>query len=288
MFVADALRMIVGRPDPSGPEAGALMKRLAASLVLGASILAAPVLAADGSTYSGPPVDGSDLVLVLGAGALVQPSWEGSDEIVFSPWPIVSLEYLSLGRFTLGGGPARAFSLRPSFGFRGERDDTEDARLNGIGDVDPAFELGAAASVRYGYFLANLAVRRGFGGHDGFVGEASAEIVIEPTDRWSFAFGPEVTFADDEYMDTYFGVSAAQAAASGLTPFNAGAGFKSAGLIARSRYALTDAWTLHAKASWHHLLGDAADSPIIKAAGNENQFMAGVGLSYRFRFDLFN
>lgn len=252
-----------------------------------AAVLAAGVLCA-APAVAAPPADGSDLVFELGAGALVQPTWEGSSDVVFSAWPIIGFEFVSIGPFTLGGGPERAFSLSPSFGFRGERDDNDHAALTGIGDVDAAVEAGARASYRYRMIRASVALRRGFGGHEGFVGEAALEIVVEPTERWTFAIGPQVSFADDEYMDTYFGVTAAQAAASGLAPFSAGAGFKSVGVIAETRYRLTEDLSLRGKASYHRLIGDAADSPIVAQAGSEDQFMAGVGLSYRFRLDLFD
>ncbi|MEM6667002.1 MAG: MipA/OmpV family protein, partial [Pseudomonadota bacterium] len=95
-------------------------------------------------------------------------------------------------------------------------------------------------------------------------------------------------FADDEYMDTYFGVSNAEAARSRFTAFDAGAGIKSAGVIADTRYQWNDNWAVTAEASWHRLVGDAADSPVVDLAGEENQFTAGIGVAYRFRFDLFN
>ena len=260
------------------------MKALRILAVAAAALGAGPALAQD----PGYGATGADIVIELGGGVAVQPRWEGSDDIIFSPWPIVSLKYLSLGPVTIGGGPKSAFSIRPDFALRGERDDNDDAALTGIGDVDMAVELGLAASYRYGPVEASLAVRHGFGGHDGFVGEASVVGIANPTPRWTIQAGPEVTFADDNYMETYFGVSATQSAASGLARHDAGASFKSAGIIAESRYDLTDSVALHAKASWHRLLGDAADSPIVKAAGSEDQFTAGVGLSYRFSLDLFD
>lgn len=261
-----------------------MIARFVSSLVFAAVLVTAPMAHAE----NGAPAGGYDLIFELGTGPLVAPKWEGSDDYVFSPWPIVSLEYLSVFGFTIGGGPERAFSIRPDFAYRDGRDDSDDSALNNLGDVDAAVELGLAASYRYQFLRGNLAVRHGFGGHHGVVGEASVEVLVDPTDRWSFAVGPEVTFASNDYMDRYFGVSAAQAARTALARHEADGGFKSVGVIASSRYGLTENLFLNGQASWHRLIGDAADSPIVDRAGSDDQFTAGVGLSYRFRINFFD
>ena len=43
---------------------------------------------------------------------------------------------------------------------------------------------------------------------------------------------------------------------------------------------------LHIRGGYDRLVGDAADSPIAEA-GSKDQFSIGVGVSYRFAFDVF-
>ncbi len=89
-------------------------------------------------------------------------------------------------------------------------------------------------------------------------------------------------------MDTYFGVTEAEASAPGsqLAAYDPGSSFKTAGLAARATYELTENTRIHVRAGWDRFIGDAADSPIVEA-GSENQFSIGTGLTYRFSFDLF-
>jgi outer membrane protein len=80
-------------------------------------------------------------------------------------------------------------------------------------------------------------------------------------------------------MDAYFSVSPAQSAASGLSEYEASAGFKNVSLEIGADYKLTERWTATSKLGYSHLLGDAADSPI---TASESQFSGGVGLTYTF------
>ncbi|MEM6666828.1 MAG: MipA/OmpV family protein, partial [Pseudomonadota bacterium] len=121
------------------------MRRISKCLGVG---LAATAASAFAVSTSASAEDGADFIIELGAGVMVQPAWEGSDELLFSPYPIIAPRYISIGRFTIGGGPTRAFTLRPDINIRGERDDDDD--LAGLDDVDFTFEAGAAVSYRYG------------------------------------------------------------------------------------------------------------------------------------------
>jgi outer membrane scaffolding protein for murein synthesis (MipA/OmpV family) len=52
-----------------------------------------------------------------------------------------------------------------------------------------------------------------------------------------------------------------------------------------SDIALDQRWTLKLTGRYSHLVGDAADSPIVET---ESQFYGGVGLTYRFDVRAFN
>jgi outer membrane protein len=136
-------------------------------------------------------------------------------------------------------------------------------------------------------FRAVAAVRQGFGGHDGIVGEGGVDFVVEPVPPLTVSVGPRVSFASEDYMETYFGVDAAQSAASGLPVFDAEGGIKGVGVEAEWRYALTRRWALVGEAGYERLVSDAADSPITEV-GSENQFSAALGLTYRFGLDFYD
>jgi outer membrane scaffolding protein for murein synthesis (MipA/OmpV family) len=81
-------------------------------------------------------------------------------------------------------------------------------------------------------------------------------------------------------MQTYFAVTPDQALASvaGLGVYDAEAGFKDVFVGGTAKIALSELWTLRFSARYARLIGDAADSPLVES---ENQWTAGVGLTYR-------
>lgn len=240
------------------------------------------------------PEESVDLVIELGAGGRVAPSFEGSDDYLVSPFPIISVEYLNIpGVFTTGGGPRGGLSFGPSFGYSGERSEEEFDGLTGLDPVDATYELG----LRVGYetlYSSTLssdvygAVRYAFGGADGFVGEVGADLIYQPTPVLELKAGPLATFASNDYMDSYFSVSPEESVRSGLrfAPHDADGGFESVGGQVGARYEFRPDLFLTADAEYRRLVGDAADSPIVDL-GDENQYSFSLGLSKRFSLDLF-
>ncbi|WAJ28401.1 MipA/OmpV family protein [Antarcticirhabdus aurantiaca] len=235
------------------------------------------------------PDERIDAVFELGAGAMVSPEYEGSDDYEASPWPILGLDYLSIpGLVTFGsinpqGG---GLSIGPSFGYGGERDDDD---LDGLDDIDATYEAG----IKLGYEWNNAEVygeaRYAFGGADGFVGAVGANAIARPNQALLLKAGPRATFASDDYMNTYFGVDADEFVRSGgkFDAFEADGGVKSVGLEASARYEFAPTWFLNAEGSYMRLVGDAKDSPIVQEEGSEDQLTFGLGLSKRFSVDLF-
>ncbi len=231
--------------------------------------------------------NGDDIVLEIGIGADVLPAYEGADEYEIGPWPIIAPRFVRIpGLRTFGGGADEGFGIRPSFRFVRERDASEYSDLTGLSDVDWAFEVGGTIAYRQGMLNGFATIRRGFGGHEGIVAEIGLDGVLDPAPDLELSVGPRVYLASDDYMDTYFGVTAAESTTSGYPMFDPDDWLKGAGIEAEGRYALTRHWAIRGEAGYERLLGDAADSPIT-GAGSRNQFHAALGLSYTFGLDLF-
>lgn len=264
------------------------LKRCALGVV--ASIgLAMPVQADE--TYGNASAAVHQYVFDLGVGVMARPSYAGADSFTANPFPILSIQnfyFPGLGQIVDGSSAKTGFYFYPSFGFVGERKASDNADLTGTNKIDWALELGLGAGIRGDYFRAFAEVRQGVNGHTSQVGRFGLDAIAHPTDRLKVSFGPRADFAAGDYMDTYFGVTAAEAAASGgrLTAYNPGGGFKSLGLEAEGVYDLTDDVKLHLRGGYDRLVGDAAKSPIVKL-GSKNQFRIGLGMSYRFAFDVF-
>lgn len=221
----------------------------------------------------------------LGGGASVAPRYEGASAYLFSPYPTFRLKRLTFSNgFQIGGGDGTGLSFYPSFRFRGARKAADTPALTGLADVDPAVELGLGVSYATPGFRAFVEVRRGLTGHDGYVGEFGGDLSFRPADRLTLSAGPRFSFAGGDYMNTYFGVSAAESVASGMAQFSPRSGFKSAGAEVSARYEMGDNWALEGSARYDRLVGDAAASPVT-AAGTRNQFGFRLGIVRRFRLD---
>jgi outer membrane scaffolding protein for murein synthesis (MipA/OmpV family) len=256
-----------------------------------------PFLAASAQTpgpAEAPGADGTDLIAEIGLGGRVQPSYLGSDEVSFSPSPILSLSYLRFpGLFEIGGGPRTAFSIGPSFRVTGARDPDDHPELAGTRPLDATYEVGVRAGYDFDFnaaFGAELygEARWAFGEAEGLVGNVGVQAIVRPTDSLELRFGPRASFAASDYVSTYFSVSPAESLASGgnLAAHDAGAGLYSVGLQASARYEFRSNWFLNVEAGYERLIGDAGDSPIV-AEGSADQFSAEIGISHRFSLDLF-
>jgi len=249
---------------------------------------------AEGTIYSvkDRSIATSQYVLDLGVGAMLKPRYPGADSFLVYPFPIIAVGRFyvpGLGQVVDGSKVRRGFYFFPSFNFIGERKASDSPDLTGTNPIDWALELGLGAGYRYDWLRGFVEFRQGINGHTGQIADLGIDFIFNPTNRLEIFFGPRASWGSDKYMNTYFSVTAAEAAAPGsvLSTYNAGAGFETVGLAARASYAWTENTTLHVRGGWDRFVGDAARSPIVKA-GSENQFSIGVGVSYRFAFDVFN
>jgi MipA family protein len=261
------------------------MKRMGCSVQFPRMIGLSLVLSAAFSGLASAQDRGPGLEFELGAGGLVSPSYEGSNRYLLSPYPVIRFGYLQLPNgCTLGGGDGLGLSFAPSFRYRGERNSTDAPELAGLNMVDAAIELGAG--VRYTFANARVFadLRHGVTGHSGITGELGADLIARPSTNLTLTLGPRLSFADAKYMQTYFGVTAAEAAGSSFTALTPAAGFKSAGVETTARYEFSEKWALEGNASWNRLINDAGNSPVT-AVGSRNQFAAGVGLVRKFSID---
>lgn len=229
-----------------------------------------------------------DIVVEIGAGGSARPAYEGAKGYEYNPTGFFTLHYLWLP----GIGDVKkeradeGFSIGPSFRYVYKRDSNDHPELRGLGNIDAAFELGGRIAYQSSIFRPWLAVRYGLGGHSGFVVETGLDLRFRPSAVTEFAIGPRASFATSEYMRTYFGVTPAESARSGLSTYNPGGGIKGAGLEVSGRYELTQQWALVGLAYYERLIAGAATSPVVKV-GDENQITAKLGLSYKFGLRLF-
>ncbi len=100
---------------------------------------------------------------------------------------------------------------------------------------------------------------------------------LGPAAEWYAGAG--VSLADATYMNSYYGVSPATAAATGRPVFEAGAGVSGARLGLGFTAALTSRWIAFGGAGVTRLLGDAAASPLTQ---RQTTLGASLGIAYRW------
>lgn len=230
-------------------------------------------------------IEAREIVFDLGAGATLSPKFPSSKIYQPGAVPLFGLTFLRLpyfGEVVSDKRTGSAFSLFPSFNYVTERDSSDAAYLRGIPNRDFSLELGPGVAYRYGPVRAYATLRYGFFGSEGFVGDFGANYIAQPVERLTASIGPRVGYATANYMNTYFGVPNS---ATRLQTYDADGGIKDVGFTIDATYKLTEKVRLVGRLGYRHYVGDALDSPIVKA-GNEQEVEIGLGLTYRFGFDL--
>lgn len=255
--------------------------------------LALVLSAASSATPPAAFADDRPQIVTIGLWTIGQRVAPGAEEFDFALKPIIDIRDAdATPRLHLpgdNGGPtlfrSGAFHLGPSLNFVASRKAGDDPAFRGLGDVDWAFEAGVFAELWLSSHLrTRVEVRRGFNGHEGVVANLAADLVVRPTSHLTLSIGPRVELGNAEYVSTYFGVSTAQAATSGLAAFEAGGGLVSTGVAGSAAYVLNREWTLLGYIETGRLLGDAGDSPITRR-GTGDLVTFGGGLTYSFAID---
>lgn len=233
---------------------------------------------------------------MVGGAVLNTPTYSGASDRVWKLRPLWSVRY---GRFTVTGPRAnigRTFAdesassagvnaalfqtdrFRASIGFRvdGGRKSGVDPILRGLPDV----ERRALYSLNLGYKLteqwsasASFAsdLRSAETGSTFRLGVGHTKRLGE---RWIWANGAAITYADHHYMEKFHGV-AVPPPGSTLTKFDPSAGLRDVGLSSTVRYQLDRNWVAFGSASVGRLVGDAAKSPLTTTK-NQSTLMLGV------------
>jgi outer membrane scaffolding protein for murein synthesis (MipA/OmpV family) len=224
--------------------------------------------------------------LTLGALGALRPDYEGSSDYGFGAFPIIDLRYGELFfasvRDGIGINVIRTdwLQLAPVVRYRFGRDQDDNDALRGLGDVDGTVEVGLLATIGPGPWRLRLEGVQGVngGGHGGFFARADLSYGTRVTERLFVSAGPSVTWTDGDFTQTYFGITPEQSRRSGYRVYGAGAGFKDVGVGLTANYSLGSGFSLTGIAEVKQLLGDAADSPIVR---EETQGFLGLGISWR-------
>ncbi|HEX8466261.1 MAG TPA: MipA/OmpV family protein [Allosphingosinicella sp.] len=244
----------------------------------------APAAAADEDGGNKPPRR-----IRVGLGAQFVPLYPGSDDHGLRPLVDVSI---SRGDRPFGfEAPDESFGpslikrggleIGPALNFEGSRKAKDVGAA--LDKVPFTFEAGAFVQYAFGpKFRIRAEGRKGLGGHDGWTGQAGADFVARDGDDWLFSIGPRVTWSDGRYQRAYFGVTGPEAARTGLAVYRPGGGIQAVGATAGFLKQLSKRFGVYSYAKYDRLVGDSADSPVVRSFGSRDQFSGGLALTYTF------
>lgn len=257
------------------------------------------------SVYDDTVYDG-DWVTV-GVGGIYGPSYDGSDDYVFSGTPALMGNVGGITISPRAGGVALDFVPAPENGnvdfnagvsvrlVRDRVSKIKDPVVASLGKLDTAFEVGPTAGVRflgvlhqYDSLSINADARWDVAGaHDGMVVSPSVTYFTPLSRGIASGLSLGTDYVDNDYADYYFSVTPAQTLTSGLATYDADGGFKNASATMFLGFDLDGDLTnggflVGLFGSYSRMLGDFKKSPFVDTRGDANQWTVGGGVGYTF------
>ena len=288
-----------------------LRSGLAAALPVAAMLAAAPAIAQTEGAAANADLAaklGGDNVTVGVAGAYI-PDYEGSNDYRFTPAPAVIGQFKGFSFSVIGNRatvdlipnrPGQSIDIQAGpiavLNFdRGTLKNIDDRRVRALGKIDNAIELGGyigigktgiitspydklSISVSYRHDVSDV--------HDSGIWQPSINYLTPLSRKAAVGLVASAQHVERGYGQTYFSISPQQSLASGLPVYNARAGWKNYQVGGFFTYSLTGdllhGVKLIAGGTYSRMLGAYSYSPIVRTAGNPNQWLGAAGLAYTF------
>jgi outer membrane scaffolding protein for murein synthesis (MipA/OmpV family) len=226
----------------------------------------------------------------LGLGIEYESAYEGSDEYGFEVDPAGALQWRSGDDIFYWAGEALGwrglrsntwlFEAALAFDEGREESDSDDGRLDGLGDGDEGAEVvlqvRRAFDAEWRYWLDGRVVT-GDNGSLGLFGVGRR--FGDQNDGSGSEFAIAVVFHDSEYANKDFGIAAGQSAASGLNETVLSGGFRSIGFNYNYRKYINENWQIVGEAVYERYSSDIEGSPIAR-----NNYEAEVGVRFIYVF----
>ena len=278
------------------------------------AILAAAAIAALLPTLAHAQNDGPQVetvfdgdYLTVGVGGFYGPSYEGSDDYILFPAPVIQGNLLGVAITPRPGGVALdfipdardakvGFSLGPVANIRRDRvTRIKDPVVRRFGKLDTAVEVGGSAGVTVydlvtGYDSLTFSADARWdvaGAHKGMLWGPSVSYFTPVSKGAAINLAVSAEHMDDDYANYYFTVSPAGTVASGLPTFQAKSGWKNVGVNALVGVDFDGDLTNGGLAGfvtggYTKLLNDAKRTPLTSIRGDSDQWLVGAGLAFTF------
>jgi MipA family protein len=226
----------------------------------------------------------------LGFGVEYESAYEGSDEFGFEVEPAGAAQWRRGNDVFFWAGEALGWrGLRAdtwlleavvAFDEGREESDSDDGRLDGLGDGNEETELvlqaRRALDADWRYWLIGRVVTGG-SGNLGLVGLGYR--FGDRTDGTGSEINLVGVFHDSSFANRDFGVNAEQSAASGLNETKLGGGFRSVGVNYSYRQYISDNWQVFGEALYERYSSNVQKSPIARSS---HEAEVSIGFIYLF------
>jgi outer membrane protein len=250
---------------------------------LSLSALAAASAACMGAAHAQQaPKDGGRVGLV----ALGGYEYQGSDETRTLVLPTLDYTWAN-GWFAGASGVGHTWSTANGLQYGVKltydpgREESRSSALKGLGNLDAGAELGGFAHYALGSGLvAKTSLRVGSGvDNKGALWDVGLEYGKPLAADWHLGAGVAATYANGDYLQSYFGVTTQQSIASGYREYRPSAGLRDVAVRVSLTYMLSPTVALTGAVANTSLMGDAKDGPMVRKTNATSGLLA---LSYSF------
>jgi outer membrane protein len=234
---------------------------------------------------------------IVGVAVGIIPDYVGSNDYTFGVAPFArftlpnSERYLMLNvtelYFNILNHPFLRFG--PVLNYRFGRDnDVDDPFVKRMQEIDGTFEAGAFFGVDWKInddmrhrFVTDVELLFDVGNeYNGVNGTVSARYWRPFGKMFDGVIGVAFQFADDKYVNKYFGVNFIDTALSGLPFYQGDGGVTNFRVYPGVVMHLSEQWHLAAGLRYQRITGDSADSPVVSMRGDADQWIAGLGAAF--------
>lgn len=271
---------------PRVPHAQAILLLMAAALLMPTLCRAQQSLEDQALEQQGLTPAQGGWTGAVGLGLAEVPKYPGASTDRIRPEPFVAIDYgdrLFIGPLGIGVAAMRwnGFRAGPVLGFERGRNQSDDPRLAGLGDISSSITGGVFARYSKGPLEISATARQAIShSTNGLSGLLQVNLRQRFADARTYvAAGPDLEFGNGDFERTWFGISPAQSTASGLPVYAPHAGINSIGLHADLTHRVSQHLLLRFFARVSDIAGDAAQSPVVE---RRTQFAVGAGIAYHF------
>ncbi len=231
----------------------------------------------------------------IGLGPVLSTDYEGSNHYDVRLAPLISLRYKDILqvdnnqiRLNIFGGTnavfeSSSFRAGPTVKIDFGRDESTSPDLTGLGDIGTSFEVGGFASYTTGPLRYRVRARKDVGsGHEGYLADFDISLAVYRSKNLSVGSSIGTTWASSKYLQSFFGITATQATASGLTAYTPTSGFKDLSLSVGGEFKVTPSWAFIVNAGVERLMNKARNSPLVTVRGSPNQLSLGAYAAFAF------